>query len=334
MIRGSKFFILLATIALAFALRAPAQECQTASDMDAATKGAIEKTALQFFDYAKNGNVGALRQNAIPSLASSFGGVESAVGGNKDNFAGAQATIRKEYVLNAVVQGQPATLPRAEFFCGVFNAGGQTPNTAGFVLNGLPQGNYAVVIADIKGGKEPLMLTQILQDQGGWKLAGFYVKATEIAGHDADWFLQRARQFKQSGATHDAWFYYLAAWETTAPVDFMSTQQLDQLGQEMQSVRPNDLPSQQKPLQLVANGKTYNVIDISAVPIGNDLDLRVRYQVPSAADSGLYQDNVNVISGIVAKYPELRQGFAAVIARAVDPTGNDYGTLMAMDKVK
>ena len=41
-----------------------------------------------------------------------------------------------------------------------------------------------------------------------------------------------------------------------------------------------------------------------------------------------------VIKALVAKYPEVRDAFAGVVARAVDPTGRDYGTLLAMKDIK
>jgi hypothetical protein len=34
------------------------------------------------------------------------------------------------------------------------------------------------------------------------------------------------------------------------------------------------------------------------------------------------------------KYPEFRNGFTAVIARAVEPSGKDYGTMLAMKDIK
>jgi len=41
-----------------------------------------------------------------------------------------------------------------------------------------------------------------------------------------------------------------------------------------------------------------------------------------------------VIKALVAKYPELRDAFAGVVARAVDPSGRDYGTLLPMKDIK
>jgi len=41
-----------------------------------------------------------------------------------------------------------------------------------------------------------------------------------------------------------------------------------------------------------------------------------------------------VIKALVAKFPEFRNAFAGVVARAVEPSGRDYGTLMAMKDIK
>ena len=41
-----------------------------------------------------------------------------------------------------------------------------------------------------------------------------------------------------------------------------------------------------------------------------------------------------MIKALVAKYPEYRAAFAGVVARAVEPSGRDYGTLLAMKEIK
>jgi hypothetical protein len=57
--------------------------------------------------------------------------------------------------------------------------------------------------------------------------------------------------------------------------------------------------------------------------------------VASAADTNqAYASNMEVIKALVAKYPELRNAFNAVVARAVDSSGRDYGTLLAMKEIK
>jgi hypothetical protein len=69
--------------------------------------------------------------------------------------------------------------------------------------------------------------------------------------------------------------------------------------------------------------------------VGNDLDLIVKYEVPDISNSTqTFQDNMAVIKALVSKYPELREAFVGVVARAVEPSGRDYGSLLAMKDIK
>jgi hypothetical protein len=185
-------------------------------------------------------------------------------------------------------------------------------------------------------GKDPITLTVVLQDvNGSWKLAGYYPRLDAIGGQDGQWYLTKAREFKSKGQLHNAWFYYLTAWDLLAPVNFMSTPQLDKVAEEMQSARPSDLPGNGNPLNLAANGKTFKVTEMVAVPVENNLDLRVRYETADASNTALaFQDNLSVIKAIVTKYPEVRDAFSAVIALAVDASGHEYGSASPMKDIK
>jgi hypothetical protein len=95
------------------------------------------------------------------------------------------------------------------------------------------------------------------------------------------------------------------------------------------------MPGDASPLSLSAGGKTFKVTELAAIPVDNNLDLRVRYENAEAANSeAAFQDNMAVIKAIVAKYPEVRDGFNAVIARAVDSSGHEYGSVVPMKDVK
>jgi hypothetical protein len=301
--------------------------------MDASVRTALENAAKRYFDMAARGDSASLRQNSIEAVASNFAGIETAVKDNQPSFSGAKATVRPPFLLTAEGK-QP--LPRAEFLCGVFGAAGQTKESAVFVLNNLPPGKYGVTVLDVSGGKAPLTLTLILQQVGNdWKLAGFYPKSSQAAGHDATWYAQRAREFKAKNQTHNAWLYYNEVTALSAPVDFMSTLATDKLYDEARAAQPPDAPADGKTADLTSGGKTYHLSDIFPLAAGNDLDVVVRYQVPDISDNArVFQDNMAVIKGLVTKYPELRDAFAGVIARAVDPTGHDYGTLLPMKDIK
>jgi hypothetical protein len=305
------------------------QTCSSGNDLDAATKTALDTAAKQYLNMSKNGDVAGLKANAIPAIAGDFGSIEQAVVTNKQYLGDGQATVDGTYLLDA--SDAKAPLPRAEFFCGIYNSA----DRQAFFIPNLPPGKYGLVIQKVSG-KDPITLTVILQNMGGaWKLAGYYPRLDAIGGHDASWYLTKAREFKTKGQSHDAWFYYLTAWDLSAPVNFMSTPQLDKLADEMQSARPADLPSDSAPLSLSANGKVFKVTELAAVPVDNNLDLRVRYLNSDAGNSSAaFQDNMAVIKAVVAKYPEVRDAFNAVIVRAYDSNGHEFGSLQLVKDMK
>lgn len=314
-----------------FALGLPvlAQECKMGSDLDAATKQALDTTAQNYYQMTASGNLTALQQSAIPSVASDFGGIQSAISERKADF-GPTATVQGAYELDAPGTGPIA---RAEFFCGIFNS----PDHVTFVIPNLPPGRYGLVMLQANGGKQPMNVSFIVQQysSGKWKLAGFYARPSSLAGHDGSWYLNQARAYKAKGESLDAWLYYLSAWDLSAPVPFMSTASLDKISDEAQEVKPAFMPTPEKPLLLNAGAKTYNVTQLFAVPVSDGLGLVAKFQVPDVSNvSQTYQDNVAVIKALVAKYPQLREGFSSIVARAVAPNGQDYGTLLAMKDVK
>ena len=331
MYRNPRFFAISVFLLWSVVVsRAAAQTCSSAQEMDQPTRSALERTAGQFFDYASKGDVFDLKQSATASLASNFGGIEGVVVDQKSIYASGQAALRAVYVLDAAAT---APIARAEFLCGVW----ATPQYASFVINNLPPGRYGLVIQDVSTQKGKYALSMILKQEGGaWKLAGYYSKPEEIGGHDSQWFLSKAREYKAKGANYNAWFYYLAAWDLTAPVDFMENRTLEKISDEMQSVRPSDLPASDHPVSLTASGgRSYQLIYMSALPVGNDLDLLVKYRMPDVSNTQqMFDDNVAVIKAILGRYPEFRDAFAGVVARATEPSGRDYGTLLAMKDVK
>jgi hypothetical protein len=319
-------------VVLFFAAPVLAQTCQTGDEIDPATRQALEAKGRQYFDLAAKGDVAALRQNAIPSVASDFSGIETAVHESQTDFSGAQAIVRPPFLLQA--EGKDA-IPRAEFLCGVFGKSGQTANSAVFVIPNLPPSDYAIVILDV-ASKIPSTLSFVLQKVGAdWKLGGYYSRPTQTAGYDGKWFLEKARAFKAKGESLNAWLYYMKARDLMVPVPFMSTLATDQAYDESQPVQPVQIPSAQTPLEISGERNVYRITSMFAVGVENDVDLVVKYPCASVANAAqTYQQNLAAIRALVARYPELRGAFASIIARAVEPTGRDYGTMVAAKGVK
>jgi hypothetical protein len=315
------------------AINARAQSCQTSSELEDATLASITAAGQRYFGLAAKADVASLRQNAIASLASDFSGIETTVKDRQQDLASAQATVKSVFLLET--EGS-APVPHAEFYCGVFGKNGQTSGSAVFEIDNLPPGKYAVALLDATSPTARTMFSVILQQAGtDWKLGGLYLKLAVVAGHDSDWFIARAREYKTKGQVHNAWFYYLEATSLLSPLPFMATAATDKLSDESQNVRPTDLPADGKTVDLAAAPASYKLTAIFPQAVGGDLDLILKYQAADVSNTNqAYQNNVAVIKALVAKYPELKDAFAGVVARAVDPGGHDYGTLLAMKDVK
>lgn len=326
--------LVCAAVILLLSAFSPAQTCFTSDDMDAATRSALQAAGMRYFDMVAHGDAASLKQNSIPEVASNFGGIESAIKENQANLSGAQAKAQPPFLLKA--EGT-APLPKAEFLCGVFNAQGQTTNSAEFVIPNLPPGSYGVVILDATGGTLTYSVAFVLQQQGGdWKVGNLFLHPSMIDGHDANWFVTQARADKTKGQTHTAWFYYLEARNLSMAVPFMYTQASDKMYDEMQTVKPPDLPADGNTTDLAgANGKTYKLTDAFPLAVGKDLDVVVKYQNADISNSGdTFQENMNVMRALLTKFPELRDAFAGVVVRAVEPSGRDYGSMMPMKDIK
>jgi hypothetical protein len=329
----SHWCLLFLTVPL-FIQSSIAETCFTSDDMDAATRSAIQATANKFFDMTARGDSATLRQNSIPGVASDFGYIEATIKDNQQNLAGAHATPRAPFLLKA--EGT-APIAKAEFLCGIFGAGGQTQNSAEFVIPNLPPGSYGVITLDVAGKKEPVTLSFVLQQQGAdWKMGGFFLRPTQAAGHDSNWFLDRARAFKQKGQNHNAWLYFTQGRDLGMAVPFMYTQATDKLYDEAQSVKPADFPLNGGTSDLTSpDGKVYKLIALFPTTVNQELHLIVRFQTASVANTGdAFQECMAVMKALLLKFPELRDAFDGIVARAVEPSGKDYGALMQMKDIK
>jgi|SRR5579864_1811393 len=336
MIKPSLLYRGISGLSLALALLAApalhAEQCYNANDMDSATRANMERAATQYFNDFASGNTADLQRNSNASLSANFAGVQAAVSQNQPILSGAQATTRATYLLET---GGTGTLDRAEFLCGIWG----TPQFVSFDLTNLPAGRYGLVIEDVKTAKQPYYASFIVQQEqtnGPWKLAGFPPPVpAEVLGHDAPWYLTKAREYKSKGQAHNAYFYYQQARALVAPVSFMSDTPLVKLDREAQQTVPADLPVKGPVALAAGNGKSYSVTQIFPVVVDNGMDLVVKYSLPDISDtSKTFADNNAVIKTIVDTHPEYRETFQGVVARAVDPAGHDYGTLLAMKDIK
>jgi len=305
------------------------QTCQTRDEIPEQAKSSMETIAQHIFEQASHGDTDAMRSNSIPSLQSNFGDIAGAVNDNKPAFQGANTQIRTSFLLDTGATPSPD----GRFYCGVFGATGMNSGGAEFYIPGLAAGKYGIVIQDVTGPKGPYALTTVFQDLNGWKLAGFQFRPESARGHDGIWYLEQARDYKSKGQNHNAWFYYWTSWDLMAPVKFMNTKLLSRITDESSGLQLKDLPSGGNGLSYSANGKTYNITDISVFRTDNSLDLSIKYSVNSTADfAATAADARNLAAAYVNQYPELKDAFNNVWAHAIDPNGGDVPGVVPLKK--
>ena len=169
---------------------------------------------------------------------------------------------------------------------------------------------------------------------GSWRLAGLYVTSASLGEHDGKWFWEQARAYQVKGQSYNAWFYYGLARDLLRPLPFMTTADLVTFDDEQQKLAPPTGVPGKVPVELAAEGgQSFKVTQMFAVPDpanpASGLDLVADYQASDVSDmQKAYRDNLAVIHALAARYPELLQGFTGLAARAVDPAGKSYGTLL------
>jgi hypothetical protein len=335
----TKYFLRLvaamAIVMLAFALDAYAESCQTSTEMDAATKNALRAAAQQYYGFVAAANAQAIATNSIPEIANNQPALAELLKQNSADLANSTATPRNVFILDAS-DSTAGTVPNAQFFCGVFNP--SSDNKIGFTLQNLPAGKYGLVIMDVTGSRNPYFYSFLLkQDPTGWKVAALFPRPRMIAGHDAQWYWQQARDYKAKGQNHNAWFHYLVARELAAPLPFMGTTKLDTFNDEVTAAQPPDLPEQNPVTISSPAGRTFTMTSLFVVPDEktNALDLVMKYENPDIADSAkAFSDNREAMIALLAKYPEFRVPFTNLVARGVAPTGQDFGTMLPMKDIK
>jgi len=314
---------LLLSLAMLMTASAWAQECAADSEIDVATYNSLIQTAGNNLQLAKSGDQASLQQASAPVLSNAFDGVRASLTTNKDGLQGPM-TVKHVYLLDATnLAGEP------QFFCGIFNANGMTPNSASMTIQGLTPGKYALVVQAISG-TPTLLVSQILQQQGNaWKLAGWFVKQTAIDGHDWQWFWQQGTQYKNQNNPVMAYLYLQQTRDFLSPVSFINTTNIDRVSQAISTIQSPELPT---------NGpvtfQNYKITDIYPIIFNGKYDLVIKHEVADVSNTAqTFQNNTALLKAWLTAHPEMRDAFKEIEAWAATPQGQRYETLLAVKDI-
>lgn len=314
----------------ASSLAAHAISCTTQSKMTPRQRTDYEQASQALAQEIAAGNTTAVRAATISSVAVHFDAIASTISQASSLIQKATLTIDNIYSLNAT---DLKAGDQAQFFCGLSGSSLLVTLT----IPQLPPGNYVLAIIDATGVEQPQRLSMILQnDPSGssqWKLAGLFVRPLTIAGRDGVWYWRKARDFAQSKQNLDAFFYYQTARSLLDPVDFLSSPNLEKLQNEMQDVRPPDLPGT-NPLVVSASGLNLEVTGLRTDAFQGNLDLVVDYKAQDVSGPVATREQIlELMKAMLSRYPQLRPAFHGLWVYAYNSSGQPFAIEQTMNQI-
>lgn len=303
--------------------------CTTQAQMTAAQRDALANSAHSLLADMQSGNMQALQQGTIPSLAANFTRLAGSIENLKPQIQTATITVDNLYLLDA--SDNPAAPADADFYCG-------SP-VVSLHFGSLPRGTYALAIVHATGVKDPQQISLVLaQVNGRWLLGGFFVKPMLTAGHDGIWYWENARNYAQARDEWSAWLYYQAASDLLNPLNFLSSPNLQVLHQEADKIRPATFPDQH-PMVLTVRGINYNVDAVGTTTAFGALDLDVRY-APNAEEAVQLsnppmarQQVTAIMSALVELHPGLKQAFHGIWVHAQQGSNSLFALELPMQAI-
>lgn len=306
--------------------------CTTESQMTQAERGVFEQAARSLGAQIQAGDTTAVKANTAASVAGHFEPLAGTIEQVAPEIKQASLTVEALYSLKAT--DLQAGAGNAEFFCAV-------PNSSLVVtvaIPGLPPGDYALAILRATGVAHPQQISLILENEptgsAHWKLAGLYVRPLTAAGHDGVWFWKQARVYAQRKQNWNAYFYYQTAEFLLNPVDFLSSPNLQKLQKERDAVKPADLPGK-SPLVVQAGGQSLAITALRTDSFQGGLDLVVDYQAKGV--NGPVETRTQIVElmkALLAKRPELREGFHGLWVYASSGTGAPFAIELPMKQIQ
>jgi hypothetical protein len=330
-----------------------AQTCTTQAKMSAETRSGMADTALLLAGEVKTGSVDKLKSAAIPEFGSNFSATAALIGGTSGKLSNDELQVVQLYQLDARNRKSGDTTD-ADFSCPLTG----TPDETDFSISGLPPGTYGFAMVEATGDRPWLLSFLLRQDDGAWKLAGFYshartvgplVTSTVVAdggkvqdtmGHDGLWFWTSARDAAKAKQLWLAWLLYGEADALLRPATFASSTNLDKLRAEQRAAAPPKLADglgAETPLVVKAAAAEYRFTAISTdgSEDGKRLNLVLHLRADDGAADAASQTarNQAAASAFLNAHPELRPAFDGVIVIAEKAGSNSFVTEQRMSEV-
>jgi hypothetical protein len=305
----SKLFAALGLIAVT--LSSHAATCTMQAELSTQDRDALAAASGRITQAIVSQDLVSLKADLLPSEASAWEGISGAAGQAQSLTQGGQIQIQSVYLLDAANQAAPAD---TEFFCS--NSSGSLTVTV--TMRNLPPGRYAVILANATGSPLGGQLGLVLAWDGSssaWRLAGLTVRQGVFDGHDGVWYWKRARELAKADPW-SAWYSYDMARYLLLPVDFISSPNLDKLGQEQSQITSS--PQSAFPLTIPDGDRTWKIEGVRLDASLHEPDLGVAYDSTGVTDpAALRTEAIAVLSAFLKAQPGIRANFHGLWAYSV-----------------
>ena len=306
--------VLMAVLALPG--QANATSCTSQAQLQPQDRDAVIAAAGRLGEAVAGQDYSALQGALLPAVAADWDGIHAAVEQTASLLKGGQLQLRNIYLLDANSLTTPTD---TQFFCS--NTSGSMTVTVS--MRALPPGRYAVVLGESPGSQYGGHLAIILAwdgalSTGAWKLGGVSVRPGIFDGHDGVWYWAQARELMKGEGKSDtwsAWFSYEVAKALLMPVDFLSSPNLEKLGQEESAIRNG--PQDAFPLALADGDRTWKIDAVKLDPTLLHADLGVVFESTGVTDPAAQKtEAIAVLSALLKAQPGLRGNFHGLWAYA------------------
>lgn len=306
----------VAPFLLALPLSVHATSCTSQAQLQPQDRDALTGVAGRMAEAAAAQDFSALKAALLPSVAPDWEGIRGAVEQSASLLKGGQIQLRNMYLLDA---NSLTAAADTQFFCS--NSTGSMTVTV--TMRALPPGRYAVVLGEAAGSPYLGQLGFVFAWDGtgsaaGWKLGGVSIRPGIFDGHDGVWYWSRARDLARTDMKFDpwsAWFSYEAARALLVPVDFLSSPNLEKLGQEQAAIKNS--PPDAFPYSLQDGTRIWKIDVVRFDPSLLHADLAVVFESTGVTDPAAQKtEAIAVLSALVKAQPGLKTNFHGLWAYA------------------
>jgi hypothetical protein len=304
------FWIWAAAVLVSAPVSGYGASCTSQAELSPQDRAALASAGGRLSEAVLGQDFAELKAALLPSEAAEWEGIRGAAEQAAPLTKGGQVEVRSVYLLDATSLTAPAD---TQFFC----SNGNGTLTVTMTMRALPPGRYAVVLADAAGAPLAGQLGLVLawdSSAPGWSLAGLTARQGSFDGHDGVWYWARARALAKVDPW-SAWYCYEAARYLLLPVDFLSSPNLEKLGQEQAQIESS--PQGAFPLSLPDGERTWKIDAVALDATLHEPDLGVIYESTGVTDpAAMRTEAVTVLSAFLKARPGLRAAFHGLWAYA------------------